>query len=266
MCPRTHLPLQLLSSRPPSHILIVMTATATTATTTTIMIAQMDLAEGCIKRAVGDVLASRAGEVAFFTGKQDAGLAGRLAAAADTGKPFARMTYTRAVEVLQASGEPFKAPVAWGEGLASEHERWLAEKHVQGPVFVTDYPAAIKPFYMKRNAGDAGTARATVQAFDLLVPSIVSGGRYPRAAWFSSCMAAGGRSRGARRASSLPTPFALFLFYAPFPAGRACRRERPRGRLRGACQCHAGGARPLARPRRGAGEGDAAGRHPARRP
>jgi len=55
----------------------------------------------------------------------------------------------------------------WGRPLQSEHERWLAETLVRGPVFVTDYPASLKPFYMRMNPDEK-----TVACFDLLVPHV----------------------------------------------------------------------------------------------
>ena len=55
----------------------------------------------------------------------------------------------------------------WGRTLQSEHERWLSEVLIKGPVFVTDYPSTLKPFYMRSN--DDGR---TVACFDLLVPHI----------------------------------------------------------------------------------------------
>lgn len=84
---------------------------------------------------------------------------------------FARCTYTEAVEILEASGEHFNFPVGWGLSLQSEHERYLCEQHFKRPTFVTNYPAAIKPFYMKLDAGcEAG--RETVACMDLLVPGV----------------------------------------------------------------------------------------------
>jgi asparaginyl-tRNA synthetase len=137
---------------------------------------QMDLAEAAVKASLGAVLAERPLDVAFLTDKVDPTLAGRLAACADPSAPFARMSYTAAVDALRASGAPFKAPVEWGAGLASEHERWLAEVHVGGrPLFVTDYPAGVKPFYMKASAAQATAPPPpgpTVQAFDLLLPGL----------------------------------------------------------------------------------------------
>jgi asparaginyl-tRNA synthetase len=77
------------------------------------------------------------------------------------------MTYTEAVERLQQSGQAFEFPVEWGCDLQSEHERYLTEKIVDGPLFVTDYPKGIKAFYMRNN--DDGR---TVAAMDLLVPKV----------------------------------------------------------------------------------------------
>jgi asparaginyl-tRNA synthetase len=77
------------------------------------------------------------------------------------------MTYTEAVEILTRSGRDFEFPVKWGADLQSEHERYLAEEHVGRPVIVTDYPAAIKAFYMYAN--DDGK---TVRAMDVLVPGV----------------------------------------------------------------------------------------------
>ncbi|KAI9064391.1 asparaginyl-tRNA synthetase [Trametes sanguinea] len=95
-----------------------------------------------------------------------------LLALADAPQPWARMTYTAAVDLLKAHHARTHAFVfapEWGKGLQSEHERWLAEEHVRGPVFVTDYPASLKPFYMRANADSQG---ATVACFDLLVPGV----------------------------------------------------------------------------------------------
>lgn len=84
---------------------------------------------------------------------------------------FVHMTYTEVINTLINSKpykkKKFKFPVEWGIDLQSEHERWLVEKHVGGPVIVTDYPAEIKAFYMRAN--DDGK---TVAAMDVLVPGI----------------------------------------------------------------------------------------------
>jgi asparaginyl-tRNA synthetase len=82
-------------------------------------------------------------------------------------KPFERISYTEAVSILEKSGEKFEYPVAWGSDLQAEHERYLTEKHIQGPVILYDYPAKIKSFYMRLN--DDGQ---TVAAMDVLVPRV----------------------------------------------------------------------------------------------
>ena len=82
-------------------------------------------------------------------------------------KPFARVTYHEAQQILAASGRSFEYPIGPGTSLQAEHERFLAEEHFQRPVFVTDYPRDQKAFYMRRN--DDGE---TVAATDLLVPRI----------------------------------------------------------------------------------------------
>ncbi|EFJ20082.1 hypothetical protein SELMODRAFT_418417 [Selaginella moellendorffii] len=82
--------------------------------------------------------------------------------------PFARITYTQAIEMLKEVKDfTFDTPVEWGMDLASEHERYLAEQLFQKPVFVYDYPKAIKAFYMRVN--DDGQ---TVAAMDMLVPKV----------------------------------------------------------------------------------------------
>jgi asparaginyl-tRNA synthetase len=80
---------------------------------------------------------------------------------------FAHLTYTEAIELLEKADRKFEFPVAWGTDLQSEHERYLAEELFKKPVVVTDYPAAIKAFYMRLN--DDGK---TVAAMDVLCPKI----------------------------------------------------------------------------------------------
>lgn len=91
-------------------------------------------------------------------------------------KPFIRITYTEAVEILQErhSVLPFEHVPEWGASLQTEHEKYLAGEHYGAPVFVTDYPQALKPFYMRLNddATVTPTPSPTVACFDLLVPGI----------------------------------------------------------------------------------------------
>ena len=80
---------------------------------------------------------------------------------------FTRITYTKAVEMLQESGKEFEYPVKWGDDLQTEHERYLTEEIFKAPVFVTDYPKDIKAFYMRMKEDGK-----TVRAMDLLVPGV----------------------------------------------------------------------------------------------
>ncbi len=82
-------------------------------------------------------------------------------------KDFVHIAYTEAVERLQNAPKKFDYPVKWGLDLQSEHERYLSEDVFQCPIIVTDYPASIKPFYMRVNDD-----RKTVAAMDILVPGI----------------------------------------------------------------------------------------------
>jgi asparaginyl-tRNA synthetase len=94
--------------------------------------------------------------------------------ASGTDKDWTRMSYTDAVRELRTyherrrSNKPaFAFEPVWGKTLQSEHEHWIAEHLVNGPVFVTDYPRELKPFYMRLNDDEK-----TVACFDLLVPHV----------------------------------------------------------------------------------------------
>lgn len=84
---------------------------------------------------------------------------------------FERLSYSEAIDILLHSKahkkNQFQFPVSWGIDLQAEHERYLVEKHFKKPVILTDYPKAIKAFYMKQN--DDGK---TVRAMDVLFPGI----------------------------------------------------------------------------------------------
>ncbi len=88
---------------------------------------------------------------------------------------FERITYTEAIDILLQSPhykkKKFQYDVSWGIDMQSEHERYLVEKHFKKPVIVTNYPAAIKAFYMRQDDGCA-PGRETVAAMDILAPGI----------------------------------------------------------------------------------------------
>jgi len=125
----------------------------------------MDLAEKMLKYLIKYIIKELPEEMEFFNKFIDPGLLDRLNLVANS--EFKRMTYTEAIEILKKSDKKFDYPVEWGIDLQTEHERYLSEEVVKGPVFLTDYPEAIKAFYMRLN--DDGK---TVAAVDLLVPGI----------------------------------------------------------------------------------------------
>ncbi len=104
-------------------------------------------------------------DLVFFNERIAPGLIDRLEQLVSA--QFHRVTYSEAIRLLEKSGQEFEFPVVWGQDLQSEHERYLTEKVLDGPVFVTDYPQQIKAFYMRLNEDNK-----TVAAMDLLVPRV----------------------------------------------------------------------------------------------
>jgi len=129
----------------------------------------MALAEEFVKYLIRDAKQHCAGDLEFFSKFVDKELLARLAFVLE--RPFQRCSYTEAVEILGQSGKTWEHPVAWGDNLQSEHERYLTEEHFKCPVTVYNYPRAIKAFYMRVTEGCAPD-RQTVAAMDLLVPGI----------------------------------------------------------------------------------------------
>ena len=125
----------------------------------------IEIGEDFIKSIIRDVMEHCPDEIQFFNQWVDKGLTEKLNLVLES--DFGRMTYTEAVEILQKSGKEFQYPVEWGCDLQTEHEKYLTEEYLKKPVFVVDYPADIKAFYMKQNPDGK-----TVAASDLLVPGI----------------------------------------------------------------------------------------------
>ncbi len=125
----------------------------------------MDLAEDMIKYIFKYVLDTCPEEMEFFNNFIDNTLLDRLNNVINS--DFARISYTDAVAELKKHNDEFEFKVSWGIDLQTEHERYLCEKIFKKPVFVTDYPADIKAFYMKQNPDGK-----TVAAADLLAPGI----------------------------------------------------------------------------------------------
>jgi asparaginyl-tRNA synthetase len=124
-----------------------------------------DLAEALLKHIFKAVLAERGDDMAFFEERIEKGVIAKLTGIVES--EFARMDYTEAIRILESAKQKFEFPVSWGIDLQSEHERYLTEKHVGRPVIVTNYPKAIKAFYMRVNEDGR-----TVAAMDVLAPGI----------------------------------------------------------------------------------------------
>lgn len=129
----------------------------------------MDLEEDFIKYCVRWALDNCKDDLEFLNKMIDKSLVQTLESVVN--ESFVRLTYTEGINILQEAvnkGHKFEFPVTeWGMDLSSEHERYLVEEHFKRPVIMTDYPAEIKAFYMKRNADGK-----TMQGTDVLFPRI----------------------------------------------------------------------------------------------
>ncbi|NLB48859.1 MAG: asparagine--tRNA ligase [Erysipelotrichia bacterium] len=129
----------------------------------------MEVIEDCIKFCINYILATCPEEMNFFNTMIDRSLVQRLQHVANS--DFKKMSYTEGIEILKdaiKNGVKFdNNNIFWGMDLQSEHERYLTEQVVKGPLFLTDYPKEIKAFYMRDNADGK-----TVAACDLLVPFV----------------------------------------------------------------------------------------------
>lgn len=127
----------------------------------------MALAEAFIRTVIKEILENCAEELEFLEAREwtDKGLVAMLRGVVES--TFTHLDYTEAISILERSGKQFEFPVRWGIDLQSEHERFLTEEHVKGPVIVVNYPKDIKAFYMRVNEDGK-----TVRAMDILVPGL----------------------------------------------------------------------------------------------
>jgi asparaginyl-tRNA synthetase len=123
------------------------------------------LAEDLLKYVAQAVLAERGDDMNFFVERVAKDAITRLEKLIKS--DFTYLEYGEAVEILKCSKKKFEFPVEWGTDLQSEHERYLTEEHVGGPVVVINYPKQLKSFYMRLNDDNK-----TVAAMDVLVPGI----------------------------------------------------------------------------------------------
>ena len=125
----------------------------------------IEIAEDMIKYIVRDYMEKCPEELRFFEERFEKGLTEKLLNVVNN--DFAVVDYTDAIELLKKADVQFEYPVEWGCDLQSEHERYITEQIYKKPVFLINYPKAIKSFYMKQNPDGK-----TVAATDLLVPGV----------------------------------------------------------------------------------------------
>ncbi len=137
----------------------------------------MNLEEDFIKFCVKWALDNCKDDLAFLNKMIDNGLIERLEGVLK--EEFVRLPYTKGIEILQEAiknGKKFEFPCNWGDDLASEHERYLVEEYFKKPVIMTNYPKAIKAFYMKiddeKPVYNGKVMEETVQGTDVLFPQI----------------------------------------------------------------------------------------------
>ncbi len=125
----------------------------------------MQIAEEMLKYLLSDIVSHCAEDMALFNAFIEKGLIAKLGNVIE--EDFGHITYSEAIDILEKAKKKFEFQVQWGIDLQAEHERYLTEDVYQKPLIVTNYPASIKPFYMRVN--DDGK---TVAAMDILVPGI----------------------------------------------------------------------------------------------
>ena len=94
-------------------------------------------------------------------------------------KPFITITYREAVEILLANVQKLKSPVNSKEGLSKEQELFLVD-HLKCPVFLVEWPADMKPFYMRQCQNNTGNVIILLKLFELFFLNICVSGRSVR--------------------------------------------------------------------------------------
>jgi len=124
----------------------------------------MDVQERMVKRIVKDVLDNCKKELEIL--QRDTTILQRL-----VNEPFVHLTHAEAKRILKEEGLITGAEklddTYWQDDMSTEEEIALGNKY-QLPVFIENYPAEIKSFYMKRFTDDAGVVRA--RCADLIAP------------------------------------------------------------------------------------------------
>ncbi|KAH9305097.1 hypothetical protein KI387_009501, partial [Taxus chinensis] len=124
----------------------------------------MNCAEDFLKFLCQWMLDNCLDDMKFMANQFDKTIFDRLRLVAST--PFARITYTEAVDLLKKVPK-FENKIEWGINFTAQHERCLTEEILKKPVIVYDHPKQVKPFHTRLN--DDGK---TVASMDVLVPKV----------------------------------------------------------------------------------------------
>ncbi|TPE57774.1 asparagine--tRNA ligase [[Mycoplasma] falconis] len=124
------------------------------------------LANDLLKNVISNTLKNYPHEMQYLDGLKDGELLNSLNKFLEN--DLTVLDYSKAVEMLKEYKDEFEEKnIHFGMDLASEHEKFLSDKLIKGPVAVINYPKELKAFYMHQNDDNQ-----TVAAFDLLVPGI----------------------------------------------------------------------------------------------
>ncbi|XP_062580949.1 probable asparagine--tRNA ligase, mitochondrial [Saccostrea cucullata] len=125
----------------------------------------MQLMEGLIKFITKETLNTSSKDIEFVHERNSVSEDRIKAIEAMTEKDFIRMPYEEALEINNNNSDTSK--LKWGDDLQRAHEKALVKHCRNVPVFVTDYPEELKPFYARQNPDNR-----TVAGLDLLIPGV----------------------------------------------------------------------------------------------
>jgi asparaginyl-tRNA synthetase len=126
----------------------------------------IDLAEKMVKYVINHVLINNNQELEHFGSYNKKEIVNKLKKISQTS--FKKISYSECIEILEKNKNSFTFNnIEWGIDLQAEHEKYLCQYFGDRPVFITNYPADLKAFYMKNNPDGK-----TVACFDLLFPEI----------------------------------------------------------------------------------------------
>jgi asparaginyl-tRNA synthetase len=123
----------------------------------------MDVQERLVKRLVKDVLTHCQEELKIL--ERDTTILQRL-----VNEPFVHLKHAEAKRILKEEGLITKETyddTYWQDDMSTEEEIALGNTY-QLPIFIEDYPAQVKSFYMKRFVDEGGVLRA--RCADLIAP------------------------------------------------------------------------------------------------